>query len=147
MPATATRKKSAMKTTVNNASVEGFLNGVKDETRRRDAFAVLKMMKAVTGKPPRMWGTSIVGFDEYHYKYASGREGDMCLIGFSPRANDLTLYLALDYTPFRPLLKKLGKHQTGVSCLYIKNLKDVDRAVLEELVTSAYEAGKARYSA
>ena len=140
MPATPTRKKSAMKTTVNKASVEQFLNGVKDERRRRDAFAVLKMMKGVTGKPPRMWGTSIVGFDEYHYKYASGREGDMCVIGFSPRVNDLTLYLTLDYTAFAPLLKKLGKHKTGGSCLYIKNLQDVDRAVLEELVTRAYQA-------
>jgi len=135
-----TAAKSAIKTTKNAGNVEQFLNGVKDETRRRDALAVLKMMKTVTGKPPRMWGSHIVGFDEYHYKYASGREGTMCVIGFSPRANDVTLYLTMDFKPFAPLLKKLGKHKTGVSCLHIKNLKDVDEAVLEEVVTKAYRS-------
>ena len=142
MAATSTRKKSTIKTTVNKASVEEFLKSVRDETRRRDAFAVLKIMKAVTGKPPRMWGSSIVGFGEYHYKYASGREGNMCVIGFAPRANDVTLYLTMDFTPFAPLLKKLGKHKTGVSCLHIRSLKDVDAAVLKELVTKAYQGRK-----
>ena len=143
MAATSARKRPTIKTTKNNTGVETFLKGVANEARRRDAFAVLKIMKAVTGQKPRMWGTNIVGFDEYHYKYASGREGDMCLIGFAPRSNGVTLYLMMNYTPFAPLLKTLGKHKVSGSCLHIRNMADVDHTVLEELVRRAYRQRQA----
>jgi hypothetical protein len=95
-------------------------------------------MKSVTGKPPRMWGPSIVGFDQYHYKYESGREGDMCMIGFSPRSQALTMYLMPPLTRYDSLMKKLGKFKTSQGCLYIKKLEDVDLRVLKETVAEAY---------
>lgn len=100
-------------------------------------------MKRVTRQAPKMWGSSIVGFGSYHYKYASGHEGDMCLTGFSPRKEALTLYLSLGSGSYGELLQKLGKHKTGKGCLYIKNLEDVDLKVLEELVKkSVAHAGR-----
>lgn len=138
------KRKDTIKTTLNDGSVEDFLRRVPDEKRRRDALAILKLMTSVTDERPRMWGTSIVGFGQYHYKYASGREGDMCLIGFSPRSQDVTLYLAMDFAPYVPLLKKLGKHKTGVSCLHIRKLEDVDASVLGELVARAYRDSRQR---
>jgi len=136
------RKKDALKTTHNDGNVEDFLRRVPDEKRRRDALSILKLMESITHERPRMWGSSIVGFGQYHYKYATGREGDMCLIGFAPRSQDVTLYLTMDFAPYAPLLKKLGKHKTGVSCLHIRKLEDVDASVLEELVATAYRDGK-----
>jgi hypothetical protein len=123
-----------LKTTRTNASVQAFLNAVADDTRRRDCQTVLKIMKRATKTEPKMWGTSIVGFGTHHYKYASGREGDWFLSGFSPRKTDLTLYLMTGVKPLGALMGKLGKHKTGVGCLYIKRLADVDLAVLEELI-------------
>ena len=123
-----------MKTQKNNASVEDFLNGVTDEKRREDSFGVLELMREVTGEEPAMWGTSIVGFGSYHYKYASGREGDWPLAGFSPRKRDLSLYIMAGFERYPELMSSLGKHKTGKSCLYIKRLDDVDQAVLKELV-------------
>jgi hypothetical protein len=135
-----------LKTKVNDASVERFLDGVGNARRREDAFTVLKMMKAETRQPARMWGPSIVGFGQYHYKYASGHEGDMCLIGFSPRAQALTLYLMPGFEGREALLKKLGKHTAGKGCLYIKSLDDIDIGVLRQLVREAYRYMKETYT-
>ena len=137
---------AAMKTTVNKASVEDFLNGLGNAKRREDSFAILKMMKSVTGQPPRMWGPSIVGFDKYHYKYASGREGEICMIGFSPRSQALTLYIMPGFETRDSLLKKLGKHTTGKGCVYIRTLEDVDLKTLKQLVTAAYRYMKKTYT-
>src|SRR6202162_3807200 len=108
------------KTTPNDQNVEHFLNAVTDERKRKDSFAILELMKQVTGMEPKMWGSSIVGFGTYHYKYESGREGDMILAGFSPRKQNLTLYNMSGFERLDDLLKKLGKHTTGKGCLYIK---------------------------
>jgi hypothetical protein len=131
-----------LKTKVNDASVEGFLNSVKDEQTRQDCFEILKIMKQVTREEPKMWGTSIVGFGSYHYKGASGREGDWMLTGFSPRKQNLTLYLMGGFDAQANLLKKLGKHKTSVGCLYIKKLADVDKRVLKELIKNSVKSMK-----
>ena len=128
-----------IKTTVNEASVEDFLNRVEDEQKRRDSFELVKIMKRVTKKKPKMWGPAIVGFGSYHYKYESGREGDMPQIAFSPRKQYLTLYIGVGDDSDSPLLKKLGKYTTGKVCLYIKKLADVDRNVLQELIADSFE--------
>jgi hypothetical protein len=132
-----------LKTKQTESSVEAFLAAISDETRRQDCLTISKMMKKATKAEPKMWGTSIVGFGNRHYKYASGREGDWFVIGFSPRKQDLTLYLAGGFSPNSALMQKLGKHKTGGTCLYIKRLADVDLGVLEELVRqSVKEMGK-----
>ncbi len=123
-----------LKTKPNKASVKAFIDGVEDEQRRKDARAILKLMKEVTGKRPKMWGPSIVGFGSYHYKYASGREGDWFVAGFSPRKQNMTLYIMSGFKGHDKLLAKLGKHKTGKACLYINKLEDVDLKVLRELV-------------
>jgi len=115
-------------------SVEAFLNGIADENKRRDALAILELMRKVSQVEPRMWGASIIGFGDYHYKYASGREGDWFRVGFSPRKQDLTLYLIQGFTQFGDLLAKLGKFKTSKSCLYIRRLSDVDLPTLEEII-------------
>lgn len=134
--------KAELKTKVNKASVEGFLNKVKDEAVRNDCFEIMKMMKQVTKEEPKMWGSSIVGFGSYHYKGKSGREGDWMLTGFSPRKQNLTLYLMGGFDEQKDLLKKLGKHTTSVGCLYIKKLNDVDKKVLKELVAASVKRMK-----
>jgi len=126
-------------------SVEGFLNAIPDEQKRADAFAIVKLMKQVTRLEPTMWGSSIVGFGRYHYKYASGREGDSCLVGFSPRKQNLTLYLMLGVADYSDLLNKLGKHKTGKGCLYINTLADVDVPTLKELIKQSVKQLKAMY--
>jgi len=128
-----------LKTKRNKGDVDAFLDSVANEKRRQDSFTVLELMKQVTGKKPEMWGDSIVGFGSYHYKYASGREGDWFLVGFSPRAQNLTLYIMAGFDTYETLLGKLGKHTTGKSCLYIKRLEDVDMDVLKELVRRSVE--------
>ena len=135
-------KKTELKTKVNKASVEGFLSKVKDEAVRNDCFEILKIMKQVTKEEPKMWGSSIVGFGSYHYKGAGGREGDWMLTGFSPRKQNLTLYLMGGLNTQTALLKKLGKHKTSVGCLYIKKLDDVDKKVLKELVNASVKRMK-----
>jgi hypothetical protein len=127
-----------LKTKVNEASVEGFLSTIEEEGKRQDSFAMLELMKKAAQTEPKMWGTSIVGFGSYHYKYASGREGDMCRIGFSPRKQAITLYLMQDRTQLKDLYDRLGKYKAGVSCLYIKKLEDVDMDILEQLIWLAY---------
>jgi Domain of unknown function (DU1801) len=128
-----------IKTKVSEASVEEFLSKVEDERKRRDCFEIVKIMKQVTKEEPKMWGPAIVGFGSYHYKYESGREGDMPQIGFSPRKQNLTLYIGVGNNSENPLLKKLGKYTTGKVCLYIKKLADVDRNVLQELIADLFE--------
>jgi len=128
-----------LKTRRNKGDVEAFLNSVPDERKRRDSFAVLELMKQVTGLEPEMWGDSIVGFGSYHYRYASGREGDWMLVGFSPRKQNLTLYIMSGFDEYEHLLSRLGKHSTGKSCLYIKKLEEVDAEVLKELVRKSVE--------
>lgn len=126
-----------LKTKLNDGDVTTFLNSVADERKRQDCFAVLDLMRRVTGAEPKMWGDSIVGFDSYHYVYASGRSGDWMLTGFSPRAQNITLYIMAGFDQYDALLARLGKYKTGKSCLYIKRLADVDMAVLEALVAAS----------
>ncbi len=135
-------KSAELKTKVNDASVEGFLNSIKDEQTRADCIDILRLMKQVTKEEPKMWGASIVGFGSYHYKSASGREGDWMLTGFSPRKQNLTPYLMSGFDAHADLLKKLGKHKTSVGCLYIKKLEDVDKKVLKELVVETVKTMK-----
>lgn len=125
---------TALKTARTTASVKRFLGTVSDEHRRADCEVVLKLMKRVTGQDPAMWGTSIVGFGSYHYRYASGREGDWPLTGFSPRKQALTIYIMAGFSRYPDLMRRLGPHSTGSSCLYIKRLDAIDLDVLEELV-------------
>ena len=129
--------KVELKTKVNDASVTKFLDSVADEQKRNDGFEILKMMKQVTKAEPKMWGSSIVGFGSYHYKGKSGREGDWMLTGFSPRKQNLTLYIIGGFDEQKDLLKRLGKHKTSVGCLYINKLDDVDKKVLKELVAGS----------
>ena len=128
-----------LKTKMNDASVDAFLNTVVDERKRQDCFTLVDLMTEATGAQPRMWGDSIVGFGEYHYKYASGREGNWFLAGFAPRKQNLTLYIMSGFDQYDGLLGKLGKHSTGKSCLYIKRLDDVDMATLRELVVESVQ--------
>lgn len=132
-----------LKTKLNDASVEDFLNTIDDEQKRADCFAIVKLMKQVTKAPPKMWGSSIVGFGAYHYKYASGQEADWPLTGFSPRKQNITIYITSGFDQYDALLKKLGKHSIGKSCLYIKKLADVDTGVLKELVAQSVAHMKA----
>ncbi len=126
-----------LKTKLNDASVEAFLNSVADERKRGDAFTILAMMQEISSEEPRMWGDAIVGFGSYHYKYASGREGDWFVIGFSPRKQNLTLYFMSGLEHQGELLQKLGKHSTGKGCLYIKRLDDVDLPTLKQMIARA----------
>lgn len=135
-------KSAELKTKVNEASVEGFLNAVADAQTRKDCFEILKMMEQVTKEAPKMWGASIVGFGSYHYKGSGGREGDWMLTGFSPRKQNLTLYITSGFDAHTALLEKLGKFITSVGCLYIKKLDDVDREVLKELIAASVSAMK-----
>lgn len=130
-----------LKTKVTRASVEKFLEGIKDEKRRQDCYQILKIMKQATRAEPKMWGTSIVGFGEYRYRYASGREGEWFLTGFSPRVQNLTLYMMGGFD--KDVLKRLGKYKTGKGCLYINKLEDVDLRVLKELVVKSAQLAKA----
>ncbi len=136
---------SALKTQLNDANVEEFLAAVENDRRREDSFTVLELMKRVTGEKPRMWGTSIVGFGSYHYRYASGREGDWPRIGFSPRKQSLTIYVMPGFSNYDDLLSRLGKHRTGKSCLYVNKLADVDMDALEQLIRSSLDAMREMY--
>ena len=123
-----------LKTKKNESSVTKFLDGVKDEKKRQDSYTILKLMKQITKAEPKMWGTSIIGFGSYHYKYASGREGDWFVTGFSPRKQNLTLYIMSGISKYPDLLKKLGKFKTGKGCLYINKIEDIDIKTLKELI-------------
>ena len=123
-----------LKTKKNESSVTKFLDGVKDEKKRQDSYTILKLMKQITKAEPKMWGTSIIGFGSYHYKYASGREGDWFVTGFSPRKQNLTLYIMSGISKYPDLLKKLGKFKTGKGCIYINKIEDIDIKTLKELI-------------
>jgi hypothetical protein len=131
-----------LKTKLNNASVTDFLNGIKDEEKRADSFEILNLMHQVTKQEPKMWGSSIIGFGSAHYKYASGRELDWFLVGFSPRKQNLTVYMMGSLEPHTDLFKKLGKIKTGVGCLYISQLQDINTKVLKELIKRSVKAAK-----
>lgn len=131
-----------LKTKATAASVDKFLAGVKDEKRRKDCLTVAKLMQQVTKSPPKMWGSSIVGFGEYTYRYESGRELDWFLVGFSPRKEALTLYLMPGSLEFSAAIAKLGKYKTGQACVYIKSLADVDQHMLKTLVQESVKRSK-----
>lgn len=128
-----------LKTQPNNQNVETYLNSIEPQQRQEDCFTILKLMQEVTGETPQMWGSSIIGFGRYHYKYASGREGDWFVTGFASRSKNITLYIMADFDDYDELMRKLGKHTTGKSCLYIKKLEDVDQDVLRELVKQSVD--------
>ena len=131
------------KTAVTPVDPHDFIERVDDERKRKDSEELITMMENATGEPPKMWGPSIVGFGTFKYKYESGREGEICLTGFSPRKPSLVLYLG-DVLRDEELMVRLGKHKTGKGCLYIKTLDDVDRKVLKELVTKAVATTRKR---
>ena len=128
-----------LKTKPNDQSVIEFLDKISDEKKRKDSYAVLELMQQVTNMEPKMWGDSMVGFGNYHYIYESGREGDWFLTGFSPRKQNLTLYIMSGFDQYDILLQKLGKFTTGKACLYIKKIEDIDLSLLRELVRQSVD--------
>jgi len=136
---------SEMKTRVTKQSAATFVKDIQQDQKRRDCQAIMKIMHRVTGKRATMWGTSIVGYGKYHYQYASGREGEMCLTGFSPRAQNIAVYIMPGFELFKAELKKLGKHKIGKSCLYLKSLQDIDLGILEELISASVVEMRKRY--
>lgn len=134
---------SELKTKINDASVEEFIDQIPDETKRNDSIKLLEMFERITGENAKMWGSAIIGFGQYHYKSErSSQEGDWPLVAFSPRKANLSLYLTYDVEQFADLFSKLGKHKTGKGCLYINKLADVDIAVLEQAIDQAYKVAK-----
>lgn len=128
-----------IKTKPTEVSVDDFIDGVQHPVRRADGMALREMMERVTGEPAKMWGPSIVGFGSYHYRYASGHEGDMCRVAFSPRSANLVLYVG-GFPEYEAMLAKLGKHKRSKACLYVNKLADIDPAVLEEITRLTYAA-------
>ena len=128
-----------LKTKPTGQSVEEFLNSIPDEKKRKDAYTILDLMRQATGSEPKMWGSSIIGFGSHRYKYESGREGDWFQVGFSPRKQNLTLYLVYGYEQYGDLMQRLGKYKTGKACLYINKVEDVDLAALRELLDRSVE--------
>ena len=140
------QKMPGNKTVPNSTSVTDFLDKISDPQKKADALFLLGLMKEITGEDPVMWGPAIIGFGSYHYKYDSGREGDMLLTGFSPRKQNFSLYIMAGFDRYKGLLERLGKHGTGKSCLYIKRLSDIDVDVLKELITSSYNYYSKKYN-
>lgn len=135
-------KKYEQKTRPSTRSVEDFVKAIGDPKRRKDCATLVELMKKASKSEPKMWGPSIVGFGMYHYRYASGHEGDSCILGFASRKDALTLYLSGGVDAHREILGRLGKYKTGKGCLYIKSLDDVDLSVLKELLTKAEKPPK-----
>jgi hypothetical protein len=133
-----------LKTKLTNESVDKFLKGIKDEQARADCYAIIEIMKSATRAEPKMWGSSIVGFGDFHYKYESGRENDWFQVGFSPRKQNLTLYLMGGFNDHEDLLNALGKHTLGKGCLYIKKLDDINKRVLKKLVHESVKRLKSK---
>ncbi|PXY46076.1 DUF1801 domain-containing protein [Flavobacterium hydrophilum] len=133
------------KTTETTYNVIHFINTVEDEVKRNDAFELLKIMQEVTGFEPKMWGTSIIGFGSYHYKYASGHEGDAPLVGFSPRKDAISLYLYSSFENKDELLSKFGKHKAGKGCIYIKKITDIDVKILRLMISTSVNELKILY--
>ncbi len=130
------------KTKKTEESVEKFLDKIPDDARREDCYAIARMMEDATGEKPKLWGTSLVGFGSYRYKGASGREGDWPLTAFSPRKNELSLYIMTGFGNYQDLMEKLGKHSTGKGCLYIKRLSDVHVPTLKKLIRESVKEMK-----
>lgn len=137
---------STNKTIPTDQSVHDFLEQIEHPGKKSDAYRLLEMMETLTKEKPVMWGPSIIGFGSYHYKYESGREGDMLLTGFSPRAQNFSLYVGASSPVVSPLLPKLGKYSTGKSCLYIKRLSDVDEEVLKKIIERSHKHYKQKYT-
>ncbi|MEM8982929.1 MAG: DUF1801 domain-containing protein [Pseudomonadota bacterium] len=137
--------KAANKTVPTGQSVATFVNSVTNPERRTDVRVVMHNLAAITGRRPRLWGDSIIGYGKYHYRYESGREGDMPMIGVSPRAKELVIYIMPGVAQFEAELKRLGNTRTGKSCLYIKRLSDVDEDVLRRLMQRSYDVMCERY--
>jgi hypothetical protein len=133
------RKMSENKTRPTDQSALTFIGDVENKTRREDSFVLLEMMREITGEEAVLWGNSIVGFGSYHYKYESGREGDMPCVGFSPRKQNMSLYIMTGFENYKDPLAALGKHKLGKACLYINKLADVDETVLRRLIKDTYE--------
>lgn len=136
---------TANKTRATALSVAAFLNSIEDKDRRADAKKVAAIMRKVTGAKAVMWGSSIVGFGQYHYQYESGREGDFMLAGFSPRKQALTIYVMAGFKRYDSLMKQLGKYKTGKSCLYVKRLSDIDEKVLAQLIDKSVKYMRKNY--
>lgn len=137
-----------IKTLVNNTSVTDFINSVSDETKKKDSFTLLELFKKITNEEPKMWGTSMIGFGQYHYKSErSKQEGDWPLTAFSPRKQNLTIYIMPGFDKYKDLLEKLGKHKTSVGCLYINKLADVDLETLEEIIKRSFGEMKEKHQA
>lgn len=136
--------KYELKTKVNDADVIAFLDSIEDETKKLDSFELLDLFTKLSGEEPKMWGTSIIGFGSYHYKYASGQEGDWFKIGFSPRKAKFSIYVMSGFDDLDVYLKDLGKHKIGKGCLYVNKLKDINMDMLEKLVLQSFEALKYR---
>ena len=134
-----------LKTKETKLSVTKFIGKVEDDQKRQDSQAILKLMKQVTKEEPKMWGDSMIGFGHFHYKSDSGREGDWFLTGFSPRKQNLTIYITPGFDKYESLMKQLGKHKTSKGCLYIKKLEDVDMKVLKQLIKQSYQDMKKKY--
>lgn len=137
---------SSPKTAKNNASVLDFLETIEHPVRKADGLALYKLMNEVTGVTPVMWGESIVGYDEYHYIYASGQEGDWPMIGFSPRKQNLSIYVMPGFGIIKDLLPKLGKHKTSKACLYINKMADIDLDVLQQIIERAIVHMRKKYA-
>lgn len=135
-----------LKTKVNDDSVTSFLSTIEDGQKRQDCYAIVDMMRQITGEEPKMWGKAIVGFGSYHYKYESGHEGDMAVISFSPRKANITLYLSAYFIMQTPLVQNLGKFKHGKGCLYINKLSDVNTDVLKELIRQSNDRIKQQHA-
>lgn len=136
---------ATLKTQPNRQSVEIFLETIEDQQQHSDALRILEIMQVISGEPPQMWGDSIIGFGSYHYRYASGREGDWFLTGFSPRKNKLSLYIMAGFSQYESLLQQLGKHKLGKSCLYIRRMTDINEDVLKKLISQSILHMKEQY--
>lgn len=137
---------SGNKTTPTSQSVDDFIASISDDQKRQDCIALKHLMSEITEEKPVMWGNSIVGFGEYHYKYDSGREGDMLMTGFSPRSQNISIYIIAGFKRYETLMETLGKHKTGKSCLYVKKLSDIDMDVLKELVAASFKHINDKYN-
>ncbi len=147
MATTKPKKKVELKTKENDADTGAFINSIKEEQKRQDSEALIKLFTQVTKEKPKMWGSSIIGFGSYVYESpATGRRGDWYITGFSPRKQNLTLYIMTGFGPYTALLKKLGKHKTGGCCLYINKLTDVDEKILKEMLVDSYSTMKKKHS-
>ena len=134
------------KTQPNDSDVNSFIESVNEDKKRADCFKLVEIMQEITNEKPKMWGPSIVGFGDYHYKYETGREGDFFIVGFSPRKQNLTLYIMPGFERYEKLMADLGKYKTGKSCLYVKSLDDINLENLKELISDSVSYMNKKYN-